>query len=100
MINFSKDDYDLMSGTRKSAFRKIAIDLGPSHPIVQMMGPLAWGRHNYEQGVDRTLRTAIEEFAFLEGFFDCLNKWTIIHDLDAQNVLLKHWPKGRETSCR
>ena len=99
-INYSKADYDFMSAKRLGAFVKIARVLGKKHPVVTLMGPLAWGRHHFEQGPDGNLRTAIREMSALDGMFHVLNVWARYNDPKAQAVLLKHYPQGFESVRR
>lgn len=94
MVTFDRKHYDGLSDDRIRAFRKIADELGKDHPITRMMGTLAWGRFKAEQGPGGTLRTAVEAYGFLNGYFDALNHWARDNDRDAQRVMLRHWPSG------
>ena len=90
--NYSKADYDFMSAKRRTAFKHIAEALGKKHPLVKLMGPLAWGRHPFEQGPDGNLRTAVREMSALDGMFHILNVWARDHDPQAQQVMLRLYP--------
>lgn len=96
MSGYRKDDYNYMANRRKSAFTEMAKQFGKDHPITKMMGSLAWGRNGAEQGPNGTLQTAIREYAYLEGYFSCLNLWARDHDRAAQQTMLDLWPRGME----
>lgn len=100
MINYTKADYDFMAAKRLNALIQIAKALGKTHPIVKLMGPLAWGRHQFEQGPDGNLRTAVREMSALDGMFRVLNIWARDHDPQAQQILLKFYPQGFESAKR
>lgn len=93
---YNKDDYNYMAAIRKNAFVKIANKLGKEHPITKMMGSLAWGRHNAEQGVEGNLHTAIREMAYLDGFYDCLNLWMRDNDRGTQHLIRDMYPRNYE----
>ena len=96
MINFKKQDYDLMANHRKIAFKRIAEKLGNEHPITKMMGSMAWGRNKAEQGVEQSLRTAVREMSFLDGAFEILNTWARDNDRTAQRIMLDLYPSSWE----
>lgn len=87
-VNYTKEDYNYMAIKRRNAFCKIAEALGKNHPITKMMGTLAWGRHNFEQGPQGNLRTAIREMSALDGMFTILNIWARDNDTKAQQIML------------
>lgn len=95
MKNFSKDDYRSFNAQRVRAFTQIARDLGPDHAITRMMGSLAWGRSEAEQGPESSLRSVVEEFGYLNGYFAALNRWARDNDEAVQRVMLDRWPRGR-----
>ena len=91
MIDWKKDEYNAAARRLLWKFQQIAKALGKDHPITKMMGSRAWGRHNYEQGPEGNLRTAIREYASLLGAFDVMNKWVHDNDYDAQKIMRKIW---------
>ncbi len=95
-MNFKKQDYDKMAVNRKIALMDIANKLGLEHPITKMMGSLAWGRHNAEQGPETSLRTAVREMAYLDGAFNVLNLWARDNDRKAQRIMLDLYPSKWE----
>jgi hypothetical protein len=86
-----KEDYNRMAREKLWKFQQIAKALGKDHPITKMMGSRAWGRHNFEQGVEGTLHSAITESASLSGAFDVINTWAHDNDYNAQQTILKIW---------
>ena len=86
-------DYIHRGSRKEAAFMAIATALGPKHPLTEMMGSLAWGRHDAEMGPHRTLRTAIYRDGFLAGAFWSLNHWARDHDSAAQRLMLDIWMK-------
>lgn len=90
-MNRKKDDWNRLASQRRHALQQIASDLGKDHQITQMMGAMAWGKNNAEQGPEGTLQTAINEAAYLEGAFHILNLWARDNDFKAQNILIKRW---------
>lgn len=93
-LRYKREDYNHMANLRRVAFKAIADKLGPKHEITRMMGSLAWGRSNFEQGGDSNLQTAIREMSGLDGFFDAINHWARDHDSNAQRVMLDLYPRG------
>lgn len=91
-MSYSQRDYEHMGQRREAAFSAIARKLGKDHAITKMMGTLSYGRHHAEIGPDSNLRKEIERFAFLNGYFDCLNHWARDHDPKAQRIMLDLWP--------
>lgn len=104
MNHFTKDEYSYMNVQRRNALQAIAKKLGAGkvgkkHPAVEMMGSLAWGRHNYEQGPQPTLRTEVVEFGFLEGVRFMLMSWANhSNDYQLRRLLEEHWPLGMRTA--
>lgn len=73
----------------------IAAELGKDHPVTNMMGSLAWGRHDAEWGGDGPkLRTATYALGFLDGIFNAINLWARSNDQKAQRVMLKNYKVG------
>ena len=99
-VNYTKEDYDLMASKRRNAFCHIARNLGKAHPLVELMGPLAWGRNPFEQGPDWNLRTAVWEMSALDGMFHILSIWARDNDPHAQRTMLTLYPRGFESSKR
>lgn len=97
-MSYTRQDYDFMAMKRRHAFVEIASSLGKDHPVTQMMGSLAWGRHDAEQGPHGSLRSAIREMSFLDGYFSCLNKWALENDRKAQRIMLEEYPRGFESA--
>jgi hypothetical protein len=95
---YKKEDYQHMARIRVVAFKEIAKRLGKEHPITRMMGSLAWGRHDWEQGPQPNLHGAIGELYALNGVFSVLNAWARDHDSGAQRLMLSLWPRGFESS--
>lgn len=93
-VNLNREQYERLNSARRSAFKEIAKKLGPKHKITKMMGGLAWGRHRAEQGPGGNLRSSIEEFGYLNGFYDALNLWARDHDHEAQRVMTTTMPTG------
>lgn len=95
-INYSREDFQHMASRRKVAFKAIAAKLGKEHAITKMMGSLAWGRHDFEEGADGNLRTAVEDKAALDGAFSILNQWARDHDPKAQRIMVELYPRAYE----
>lgn len=100
MASYNKDHYDAMCDLRRYAFQNIAKALGKEHEITKLMGPLAWGRNDFEPKPDRKVADAHAEFGYLEGCFHILNIWARDNDVVAQMVMLKHWPRGYHVPTR
>lgn len=98
MAAYTREDYELMCDRRRHAFQEIARKLGKEHRITLLMGPLAWGRNEYEHSPGRTAANAHEEFGYLEGCFHILNIWARDNDQQAQRSMLKLWPHGYESA--
>jgi hypothetical protein len=97
LISYKKEDWNHMARRRMIAFENIAKALGPKHEITKMMGARAWGRHNFEQGPDGTLQTAVRDMSSLDGAFDILNTWARDNDHKAQRIMLNLYPRGFES---
>ena len=90
MNGWKKAEYDARARAYVRAFRRVASELGDSHPLVALMGSLAWGRYEAEGGPDQdTLRDAAVRYGFLWGVERLLVCWCNQngHD-DARNVLV------------
>ena len=92
-IIYTKMDFEFMASERRTAFVLIAKALGKRHEITRLMGSLAWGRHQFEEGAHGTLRTAIREMSALDGIFHALNMWARDHDGKAQRTMLRLYPQ-------
>ena len=88
---WDKDHWIRLGNKREQAFKEIAKALGEKHPITQMIGTLAWGRHEWELGVKATLANAIARASALDGYFHALNLWARDHSTDAQRTMIKIW---------
>ena len=86
-----------MAAKRRTAFRQIARKLGKEHAITEMMGNLAWGRGDFEGGMDSGLQDAIREMSALDGAFSILNLWARDHDTKAQRIMLDLYPMRFES---
>jgi calcineurin-like phosphoesterase family protein len=93
-LRYKKEDYEWMAMKRRVALQNIANELGGKHEIVKLMGNLTYGRSNFEHGPDYGLQDAVREMSALDGVFDVLNRWALMHDQKAQRVLLKHYPRS------
>lgn len=89
-----KEEWILRGNELERKFRSIAETLGKEHPLVTMMGELAWGRHNWELGVAAYLEQAIKRVGALEGYFEAMNIWARDNQPEAQRVMLKIWYGG------
>jgi hypothetical protein len=89
-MSFSKDDYARRSRAYLTAFQAVAKKLGKDDPMTQLMGGLAWGRHDAECGPDQdTLRARAVEYGFLYGCERMLVKWCNDNNRsDARKLLL------------
>ena len=95
----TKRDYILRGSIYEDRFRQIADVLGKEHTITKMLGPLAWGRHNWELGSYPLLAEAIRRAAALEGYFTAINMWARDHDGAAQEKIVKIWYEGTHDHC-
>jgi hypothetical protein len=93
-VRYTKDDYLAMANERRAAFRKIADKLGKDHVITKMMGSLAWGRHDAEQGPAPSLASAIREMAYLDGYFHCLKLYARDHEYNVLRLMNDIYPFG------
>ena len=95
-MNPTREQYDRLCRVRRTAFQNIAKKLGKDHPLTELMGSLAWGRHQHERGAhnDKSLRAAAEEFGALEGYAHVLRRWALINDPEAARVLSDNLPIG------
>lgn len=92
-MQLSAKQMAILSSHRTQAFRKIAEVLGKNHPITKLMGPLAWGRHEFEGGPDdKGLRFEAMKLGYLIGRYDTLNTWARDNDQKGQRVMIDHWP--------
>lgn len=85
-----------LGNKREHAFKEIAKDLGKKHPITQMMGTLAWGRHEWELGVKATLADVIARASALDGYFHALNLWARDHSPEAQRMMINVWYRNED----
>lgn len=92
-MNYKKEDYNHMAHLRKLALVEIAQQLGKEHTITRLMGSMAYGRNNAEQGPEGNLQSAIREMSFLDGCFHVLNTWARDNDPKAQ-LLMRSYPHG------
>ncbi len=93
-LKIKRDAWCRLAAKRKRAFKQIAEQLGKEHPIVILMGSLAWGRHGAEFGPDGGLQDYVREVGFLDGVFDVLNRWARDNDSAAQRDVLSIYPRG------
>jgi hypothetical protein len=96
-VNLTREKYDNLCSLRRRAFQEVAKALGKGHPITELMGSLAWGRHWHERGAHNhnNLRAAAEEFGALEGYAAILRNWARINsDHGAANLLSDKLPTG------
>lgn len=71
-----KADYEAQINAYRSTFMAVADKLGKDHPMVKLMGGLAWGRNDAERGPsEQTLRAAAVEYGFLRGCERMLVAW-------------------------
>jgi len=49
-----KHEWELRGHRNVLGLQQIAKHLGEEHPITKMLGSLAWGRHDWEIGVNST----------------------------------------------
>lgn len=92
-VHLSVDEMAALSNIRERAFKAIADALGKDHAITRAMGPLAWGRHEFQGGPDdKGVRYEALKLGYLIGRFDSLNIWARDNDALAQRVMLKLWP--------
>lgn len=91
---YTKEDYLVMANERRWAFQKIAKELGKDHQITKMMGTLAWGRHEAEQGPQPTLHSAIREMSFLDGYCHCIRLWARDNDYNAMKIINDIYPRS------
>jgi hypothetical protein len=95
MAAYKKEDYSYMTHVRVGAFIRIARELGKDHELVELMGPLAWGRHNAEFGPNANTQDMIRAKSFLDGVFDTCIRWANINgDGAARRVLADNYPRG------
>ena len=87
----TKRDYILRGSLYEDRFRQIAHVLGKEHTITKMLGPLAWGRHNWELGPHPLLPQVVLRAGALEGYFAAVNMWARAHDKIAQRQIIKIW---------
>ncbi len=58
------------------------------HPIVKMLGSVAWGRHPFEGGPDETKDDMVAGVGYLEGIRDaCLRAARVLGDKKADKLL-------------
>lgn len=86
-----KAEWLALSSRRIRKFQEIARELGTEHPITHMMGSLAWGRHQWEQGPSETLQGSITQAAALDGAFSILNTWARDNAKVEQRLILDIW---------
>ena len=91
MIAMSKEELMMRSRRFISGFAETASKLGKHHPLVKVMGSLAWGRHGAECGPDGdTIRGRAMEYGYLRGCKDLLVRYcNHVNDDKARSVLLK-----------
>jgi len=96
----NKQEYVLLGSRYETSFCEIAKALGPDHTITQMLGPLAWGRHDWELGPHPLLPQAIRRSGALEGYFAAINMWARDHDRGAQVKILQIWHRKSSPQAR
>lgn len=87
----SKEELTIRSKRLISGFSETASKLGKHHPLVKVMGGLAWGRHGEECGPDEdTIRGRAIEYGFLLGCKNILVKYcNFVNDSRARRTLLE-----------
>jgi hypothetical protein len=91
----TKAEYILRGRLYEERFRRIAAALGKEHTITKMLGPLAWGRHDWELGPHPLLPQAIRCLGALEGYFAAINMWARDNDRVSQGMIVKIWNEAR-----
>ena len=84
----NKAEWIAKGNNRERALQQIATHLGKGHTVTKMLGPLAWGRHNWETGPNRTLENSIVLAAALDGVFHTINMWARDNDTVAQRSII------------
>lgn len=91
-MNYTADDYRYMATLRVRALADIAKKLGKDHPVTQMLGSMAWGRSDWEEGPEGNLRTAVRHMSALDGVATVLRIWCRDHDREAQRIIIDSYP--------
>jgi hypothetical protein len=97
---YTAEDFRYMASTRLGVLMDVAKTLGENHPITEMMGSIAWGRHDYEEGPDRSLRTAVESKAYLDGVCRMLREFAHRAGDTQATSLLAAYPRGYAKALR
>jgi hypothetical protein len=92
-MNYTAKDYAHMAGLRRSAFTRIARELGKDHAITKIMGSAAWGRCAFEHGPESNLQIEVRYAAGQDGMADVLKSVArYLGDEAAFKVICKHYP--------
>lgn len=88
-MSWSKDEYARAEHAYMSAFQNVAAKLGEDHPMVKLMGGLAWGRHEKQGGPDsNNLRDRAVAYGYVAGCERMLVKWcNLVGESDARRTL-------------
>ena len=92
MSAWTKEDYEKRERAALRAFSAVVEKLGKKHPMIDLMGTLAWGRHHFERGPSQQgLKDVVYTAGALAGMYDVLNRWALLNDREAQRILIDAW---------
>jgi hypothetical protein len=95
MSGHTKEHYARRERAAVSCFQSVAKKLGEKHPMTQLMGSLAWGRHHFERGPSsQGLKDVVYTAGALAGMYDVLVKWGLLNDQKAQRILIDAWSQA------
>lgn len=94
-MKWTKPEWEEVLRKRELAFAEISRELGKEHPVIKMMGSLAWGRHSWEFGPGHNLQDVIVAASALDGVFQTLNIWCRDNDYEAQRKLIRIYNRDR-----
>jgi len=97
----NKADWSIRANEYEGLFRDLARALGypkrrngfgrptqEDHMAVQMMGTLAYGRHEAETGPQPTKESEIARSEWLRGYWSALKGWARVNDRSLQDRML------------
>ena len=89
-----KVEWSMLQHQRTRALKEIAYLVDEMHPLREMLGALAWYRHNWEYVPDGRLEDVIRAAAALDGVYWAIEQWARIYAPNLLTKIIAKWDEA------